>query len=80
MHSLRSAIHPCAQDEEGVNALMRAAENGKDEVVGLLLEAGVPWNAVDRRGRCAGDFALSAGHEAATMRLVDAGTLHCCGT
>lgn len=54
---------------------MRAAENGKDEIVGLLLEAGVPWNAVDRRGRCAGDFALSAGHEAATMLLVDAGTV-----
>eukprot|EP00884_Botryococcus_braunii_P018060 jgi/Botrbrau1/4938/Bobra.0122s0020.1 len=71
--ALKQGADPCWQDEEGVNALMKAAEHGRHEIVQLLLETGVPWNAIDRHGRCAGDYALSAGHKKSIMLLVDAG-------
>ena len=61
-------------DEDGTSALMHAAGGGHGEVVSALLEAGAPWNAIDRRGRCAGNHALDAGHQTVVDALVDAAT------
>jgi ankyrin repeat protein len=48
--------------ETGENALMLAAASGDEGLVEVLLRSGVPWNAQDKHGRCAGDHALAAGH------------------
>ena len=56
---------------------MLAAASGSSDIVALLLENGAPWNAVDRRGLCAGDYAASAGHEQAFEIIVDAGVPVC---
>ena len=71
---LRSGQCPAhAQEEvEGVSALMLAAGGGHGECVHELLVAGAPWNAIDRRGRCAGNHALDAGHQRIVDALVDA--------
>lgn len=39
----------------------------------LLLEHGAPWNAVDRKGRCAGNYAVKAEFQDIIDRLVNAG-------
>merc|ERR1712138_96872 len=63
-----------AQDEaSGESALMRAAAAGSAEVVSLLLERGAPWNALDRNGRCAGEFAVDAQSQECVDLLVNAG-------
>ena len=36
-----------------------------------MLAAGAPWNAVDRRGRCAGNHALDNGHQTIVDFLVE---------
>lgn len=51
---------PAFQDAEGISGLMKAAENGHAEVVGMLLEAGAPWNAVDNEGYCVGEYATAS--------------------
>ena len=56
---------------------MQAAAHGHDGTVGLLLEAGVPWNAIDKKGNCAGDLAVAAAHELTAEMLLEAGTAHC---
>ena len=61
------------QDERGRNALMEAAAGGHDAIVRTLLEAGTPWNAIDKEGNCAGDLAVAAGHETAAEILLEAG-------
>ncbi|GBG27475.1 Protein arginine N-methyltransferase 2 [Hondaea fermentalgiana] len=62
------------QDEEsGASVLMVASQLGLIEVVKTLLERGAPWNALDRKGRCAGEYALEAGHQAVVDLLVDHG-------
>ena len=72
---LASGVAAHEQEEaEGTSVLMRAAGAGHGAVVDILLEAGAPWNAIDRRGRCAGNYALDAGHQAIVDKLVDAGT------
>ena len=58
---------------KGLSALMLAAEGGQLRIVEELLLAGAPWNAVDREGRSAGDFALLKGHQEVVDRLVNAG-------
>ena len=64
----------CMQDDStGRNALILAAAGGHEAVVHLLLEAGVPWNAVDRQGNCAGDLAAAGGHEDMYEGVVAAG-------
>ena len=65
------------QDTEGRNALMQAAAHGHHSIVGLLLEAGVPWNAIDKEGNCAGDLAVAAAHESTAEMLLEAGTAPC---
>ena len=37
------------------------------------MQEGVPWNAIDRAGDCAGNYALKAGHQVAVDQLVQAG-------
>jgi protein arginine N-methyltransferase 2 len=55
---------------------MLAAGGGHDPVVELLLEAGTPWNAIDKEGYCAGDHAMLAGHDTTTELLIGAGAAH----
>ncbi|PNH02928.1 Arginine N-methyltransferase 2, partial [Tetrabaena socialis] len=46
------------QNEEGVSALMKAAEAGHTAVLAALLGAGAPWNAQDQHGYCAGEAVM----------------------
>ena len=66
---------PAATQDEatGESALMRAAAAGSAEIVALLLERGAPWNALDRKGRCAGEFAVDAQSQECVDLLVNAG-------
>ena len=61
------------QDDNGQNALMVASKGGHDLVVEILLEAGTPWNAIDKEGYCAGDLATLAGHQSTVDILLEAG-------
>jgi len=58
----------------GRSPLMAAAENGHLEICHLLLDYGAPWNAVDRQGKCAGNYATDNQHWDVVNLLVDAGT------
>lgn len=60
-------------NETGTSVLMAAAEAGASKVCSLLLEVGAPWNALDRNGRCAGEYAVDAGHQDIVDLLVTAG-------
>ena len=42
----------------GMSALMKACDNGHQEVVEMLLHAGCPWNLLDKDGFTAGDYAM----------------------
>ena len=46
--------------------------SGSAEIVSLLLERGAPWNALDRKGRCAGEFAVDAQSQECVDLLVNA--------
>ncbi|CDS37715.1 Ankyrin [Echinococcus multilocularis] len=62
----------CFQDPQtGMSVLMAAAGAGHAEVVRYLLDEGAPWNAVDRRYRCAGDYAAMNGHQAIVDIIMD---------
>lgn len=68
-------VEPSYQEEEhGHSSLMLAAGAGHQQIVSLLLEAGAPWNALDRSGRCAGNHALEAGHQEIVDLLVEHAT------
>lgn len=56
------------KEETGCSVLMAAAGQGHLEVVQLLLQRGAPWNALDRKGLCAGEYAVNAGHQAVSRR------------
>jgi protein arginine N-methyltransferase 2 len=60
-------------DSTGRSVMMAAAGNGHAEMVRLLLQNGAPWNAIDRKGKCAGEYALQNGHQDVVEQLVDAG-------
>ncbi|EFJ15138.1 hypothetical protein SELMODRAFT_118824 [Selaginella moellendorffii] len=62
-----------ANPSTGLTPLIAAAKAGHSEVVRVLLNAGAPWNALDRSGRCAGDYAMDAGHQDCYDILLDAG-------
>ena len=63
------------QDEStGRSPLMAAAEKGHLDICNLLLEHGAPWNAVDRRGLCAGNYATDAEHWDIVNLLVEHAT------
>ena len=47
-------------DTTGVSPLMVASQAGNIQLVEMLLNEGAPWNAIDRQGKCAGDYATNA--------------------
>jgi protein arginine N-methyltransferase 2 len=62
------------QDEiTGESLLMIASRLGLNDSVTALLTSGAPWNAIDRHGKCAGEYALANGHQAIVDALVTAG-------
>lgn len=61
-------------DATGKSPLMVASEIGHLGIVQYLLEQGAPWNAVDRYGKCAGNYATAAEHWDIVNLLVDHGT------
>ena len=71
----RGAAASFQRDSDGVSALMLAAGAGAGELVSTLLMYGAPWNAVDRHGLCAGQYALRAGHQDVVDQLVNAGVM-----
>ncbi|GFH55807.1 hypothetical protein CTEN210_12283 [Chaetoceros tenuissimus] len=58
----------------GISPLMAAADAGHLNICQKLLEEGAPWNAVCRKGLCAGDYAMNKQHWDIVNLLVDAGT------
>ena len=63
--ALKEGAEPYYQEtKDGKSVLMAAAAAGAKEVVELLLENGAPWNALDRRGKCAGEHAVGKAVEA----------------
>ena len=58
----------------GCSPLMLAAQHGHLAICAALLEAGAPWNAVDRYGQCAGNYATDNEQWEAVNLLVEAGT------
>ena len=57
--------------EDGVTPLMVAAEGGHLSLITTLLEAGAPWNAQDKDGHTAGEYATGSGNRAAMPLLLD---------
>merc|ERR1712048_564302 len=56
-----SGIHPGEQCQEtGQSAIMVAAGAKQIKIVEYLLQNGAPWNALDKQGKCAGNYALEA--------------------
>jgi type IV protein arginine methyltransferase len=55
----------------GTSPLMAAASVGNVQLVRHLLQAGAPWNAMDRNGQCAGNFATQHEHWSVVNVLVD---------
>ena len=58
----------------GLSPLMVAAQHGHVDICRVLLEAGAPWNALDRYSRCAGNLAQENEHWEVVNLLVDEGT------
>ncbi|KAG7667230.1 hypothetical protein Ndes2526B_g04267 [Nannochloris sp. 'desiccata'] len=57
--------------DDGVTPLMIAAEGGHIPVITVLLEAGAPWNAQDKDGHTAGEYATSSGNRETLPVLLD---------
>ena len=53
---------------------MNAAAGGHVEAVKTLLEAGAPWNTINKASKCAGDVASDGGHQEAAEAILEAGT------
>ena len=60
--------------ETGLSPLMAAAKVGNAALCQQLLESGAPWNAIDRRGQCAGNYATDQEHWEVVNLLVEWGT------
>ena len=68
-------LYACQQEEStGLSPLMVAAQQGNQPLCEFLLEHGAPWNAIDRQGQCAGNYATNSEHWEVVNVLVDAGT------
>ena len=57
--------------ETGVSPLMAASKAGNAGLCQKLLEEGAPWNAIDRMGQCAGNYATDAEHWEVVNMLVE---------
>ena len=65
-------LFACQQDTEtGRSPLIAAAQVGNLALCQLLLDQGAPWNALDRQGQCAGNYATDAQHWEVVNLLVD---------
>jgi type IV protein arginine methyltransferase len=66
-------LYGCHQDlSTGTAPLMVAAHHGQIDLIQYLLtECHAPWNAIDRNGRCAGNYATDAQHWMVVELLVD---------
>mmetsp|Transcript_7592 Transcript_7592/g.18588 ORF Transcript_7592/g.18588 Transcript_7592/m.18588 type:complete len:136 (+) Transcript_7592:87-494(+) len=66
-------LYCCQQDlETGLSPLMAASKAGNVGLVKTLLEeGGAPWNAIDRMGKCAGDYATDHEHWEVVNLLVE---------
>jgi len=74
-HLSRAQLVAAQQDTTtGLSPLMIASQHGHIDICRALLDAGAPWNAVDRRGKCAGDYATDMQHWDVVNLLVDVGT------
>lgn len=73
-HSIPPLIASLQDENTGISPLMAAADAGHLDLCRILLEYGAPWNAVDRRGKCAGNYATERQHWHVVELLVDAGT------
>jgi len=60
--------------ETGRSPLMIAAQVGNRVLCQHLLEGGAPWNAIDRHGQCAGNYATDNEHWDIVQLFVDWGT------
>jgi type IV protein arginine methyltransferase len=70
----KSDMYARMQDPEtGKSPLMAASAAGNHALCQYLLEKGAPWNAVDRHGQCAGNYATDAEHWTIVNLLVDWG-------
>jgi protein arginine N-methyltransferase 2 len=62
-------------EADGKSCLMAAAQHGNLEVVSALLLRGAPWNALDRAGLTAGDYAVNNGHQEVVDKIVNHATM-----
>merc|ERR1719296_336256 len=69
--------NPCQaslQDPQtGKSPLMISASQGNIEVCSYLLSQGAPWNAIDKHGKCAGNYAVDGNHQECIDLLVNHG-------
>lgn len=71
---IKAGADPTHQEGgHGTSALMSAAAAGHTEAARALLEAGAPWNAIDKSSRCAGDLTSDGGHREAAEAILEAG-------
>jgi len=67
-------LHSHQNPTDGISPLMIAAQSGQLQTCQLLIDKGAPWNAVDRKGKCAGNYATDGEFWEVVNFLVDAGT------
>lgn len=71
----QNGMYVSQQDlETGLSPLMAAAKVGNMGLCQQLLDGGAPWNAIDRKGQCAGNYATDAEHWEVVNLLVEWGT------
>jgi protein arginine N-methyltransferase 2 len=69
------ALYACQQDDAtGISPLMAASKGGHLPIAQFLLDQGAPWNAIDRQGQCAGNYATLAEQWEVVNLLVEWGT------
>ncbi|KAF1968539.1 ankyrin [Bimuria novae-zelandiae CBS 107.79] len=65
------AIEPESKDKYGLTPLSRAAQNGNEAVVKLLLDKGADLELKDKYGRTPLLWAVAKGHKAVVKLLLD---------